>query len=308
MVETLAECFAAARANLRRVVLPEGEDPRIRAAAERLAAEGLATPVLIGAAAPGCETVDPATDPRREALAGLVAARRARMTPAMAARLVAKPLYFGGALVAAGEAAAMVAGAANPTRRVIEAGMMTVGPAEGVETPSSFFLMALADRALVFADCALNVEPTAAELADIAVASARSAEGLLGAARVALLSYSTGASGAGPRVEKVAEAVRLARSRVPALAIDGPFQADAALNAGIAAKKGAEGAVAGQANVLVFPDLDSGNIAYKLVQELAHAQAIGPMLQGFDRPVADLSRGATVEDIVAVAVVALSMG
>ncbi len=307
-MQILAKCLEAARANLRPIVLPEGGDPRIREAAGRLAAEGIARPVLIGAEAPGCETIDPARDPRSAALADRLAARRARLTPAMAARLLARPLYFAGALVASGEAAAMVAGAASPTRRVIEAGMMTVGLAEGVATPSSFFLMALPDRALIFADCALNVEPTAGELAAIAVASGRSAAKLMGEARVALLSYSTLGSGTGAGVEKVAEAVRLAREAAPDLAIDGEFQADAALNAGIAAKKHAAGPVAGQANVLVFPDLHSGNIAYKLVQELAGAQAIGPMLQGFARPVADLSRGATVEDIVAVAAVTLAMG
>lgn len=307
-MQILADCREAARANLRRIVLPEGEEPRIRAAAGRLAAEGLAIPVLIGGAAPGCETVDPANDPRRGELAALVAARRARMTEGMAARLLAKPLYFGGALVAAGHAAAMVAGAASPTRRVIEAGMMTVGPATGVAVPSSFFLMLVGGRALVFADCALNLDPSASELADIAVASGRSAARLLGAARVAMLSYSTTGSGAGPSVAKVVEATRLARERAPDLAIDGEFQADAALNPGVAAKKGAGGAVAGQANVLVFPDLNSGNIAYKLVQELAGAQAVGPFLQGFARPVCDLSRGATVDDIVAAAVVTLAMG
>jgi len=307
-MQILADCREAARANLRRIVLPEGEEPRIRAAAGRLAAEGLAIPVLIGAEAPGCETVDPGSDPRRDELAALVAARRERMTAGMAARLLAKPLYFGGALVAAGHAAAMVAGAANPTRRVIEAGMMTVGPAEGVAVPSSFFLMLVGGRALVFADCALNVDPSAGELADIAVASGRSAARLLGAARVAMLSYSTKGSGAGPSVAKVAEATRLARERAPELAIDGELQADAALNGAIAAKKGAGGPVAGQANVLVFPDLNSGNIAYKLTQELAGAQAVGPFLQGFARPVCDLSRGATVDDIVAAAVVTLAMG
>ncbi|HSF95633.1 MAG TPA: phosphate acyltransferase [Thermohalobaculum sp.] len=311
-MQILTHCREAARANFRRVVMPEGADPRIRAAAERLAGEGLALPVLIGAEVQGCETVDPASDPRAGELAALVAARRERMSARMAARLLAKPLYFGAALVAGGHAAAMVAGAANPTRRVIEAGMMTVGPAEGVATPSSFFLMVLRERALVFADCALNVEPSAAELADIAVASGRSAARLLGAARVAMLSYSTAGSGAGASVDKVREAVALAKAAAPELApgieIDGEFQADTALNAAIAAKKGAGGGVAGQANVLVFPDLNSGNIAYKLVQELAGAQAVGPFLQGFARPVCDLSRGATVEDIVAAAVVTLALG
>jgi phosphate acetyltransferase len=288
--------------------MPEGAEPRVLAAAARLAGEGLAIPVLIGSQAPGCETVDPAADPRRGELAALVAARREKMSAAMAARLLAKPLYFGAALVAAGHAAAMVAGAASPTRRVIEAGMMTVGLAAGVAVPSSFFLMVLEGRALVFADCALNVAPSADELADIAVASGRSAERLLGAARVAMLSYSTLGSGAGASVDKVRAAVRLARERAPGLAIDGEFQADAALNAGIATRKGAGGDVAGRANVLVFPDLDSGNIAYKLVRELAGAQAVGPFLQGFARPVCDLSRGATVDDIVAAAVVTLALG
>jgi len=307
-MDILARCIETARANSRKVVLPEGEDPRIREAAGRLAAEGIARPVLIGAEVAGCETVDPATDPRREALAALVAARRARMTPAMAARLLARPLPFAGALLAAGEAAAMVAGAANPTRRVIEAGLMTVGPGPGVATPSSFFLMVLPEgRALVFADCALNVDPDAEALADIALASAATAERLLGAARVALLSYSTLGSGAGAGVEKVREAVRIAGERAPGLAIAGELQADAALNPEIAERKSAAGPVAGQANVLVFPGLDAANIGYKLVQELAGAQAIGPFLQGFARPVSDLSRGATVEDIVAAVAVTLAL-
>lgn len=302
----LENAIRVAKAAGGRLVMPEGGDPRVQQAAARLAAE-VAHVTLIGGAAPGCESVDPATDPRRATLAAALAAKRERMTPAMAGRLLARPAYFAGALVAAGEADAMVAGAATPTRRIIEAGAMTIGLAEGVATPSSFFVMLLRGRPIVFADCALNVAPDAGQLADIAIASARSAAALLGEARVAMLSFSTLGSGAGSEVDRVREAVAIARTRAPALAIDGEFQADTALNAAIAGRKGAGGPVAGQANVLVFPSLEAGNIAYKLVQELAGAQAVGPFLQGFARPVCDLSRGASVNDIVAAGAVVLAM-
>lgn len=303
----LEASFAAAKARNGTIVLPEGDDPVVQQAAARLVSEGLARVLLIGGVVDGCETLEPEGDPRREALAALIAARRAKMKPSMAMRLLDKPAYFAGALVAAGHADAMVAGARTPTRRIIEAGSMTVGLAEGVETPSSFFLMALPDRALIFADCALNVAPDAGQLADIAIASARSAEALLGTARVAMLSFSTLGSGAGAEVDRVRQALEIANARAPELSIGGEFQADTALNAAIAARKGADGPVAGQANVLIFPSLEAGNIAYKLVQELAGAQAVGPFLQGFARPVCDLSRGARADDIVAAAAVTLSM-
>ena len=275
--------YEAARRRKARVVFPELGEPRVAGAVERLAAEELCVPVELGAVS-------------EAQVAALVAARG--MKEAMARRLLGKPLYQAAAMVAAGEADAMVAGADSPTRRVIEAAGMCIGLAEGVATPRSFFVMLFADgREMVFADCAVNVSPDAAALADIARASAGSAAALLGQARVAMLSYSTGTSGAGTSVERVRAAAELS-------GFAGPVQADAALNAGIAAKKGIGG---GDANVLIFPDLDAGNIAYKLCQELAGAQALGPFLQGFRRPVCDLSRGASVADIVDACAVTAAM-
>lgn len=282
LIETLCD---AARADPVRVVFPEAGEPRIAQAMARLRDDGLCIPVT---------PPDTASD---AALQALIAARGVKEP--IARRMLAKPLYRAAAMVAAGEAAAMVAGVATPTRRVIEAAALAIGLRDGVRLPSSFFLMRFPDgRQMVWADCGLNVDPTAEDLADIARASAASATALLGTARVALLSFSTGGSGAGPSVDKVRTAAEMT-------GFAGPLQADAALNPAIAAKKGVTGGVA---NVLVFPDLDSGNIAYKLAQELAGAQALGPILQGFRRPVCDLSRGATAEDIVAATVVTLALG
>lgn len=308
----LDDIFHKARAMPGRVILPEGDDPRIVAAAGRIAAEGLGTPLLLGARAPlppGVEALDPGTIDRAPLVAAILAGRP-QTRPGVAERMLAKPIYLAAAIVAAGQADALVAGAATPTRRVIEAAALTIGMAPGVATPSSFFAMLLPGRTpLFFADCALTVAPDAHALADIAVATGRSAAALTGEEpRVAFLSFSTHASGAGPSVDKVRAAVTIARTKAPGMAMDGPLQADAALDALVAAKKGASGNVAGAANVLIFPDLDSGNIAYKLVQALAGAQAVGPFLQGFARPVCDLSRGATVADIVAAAAVTRVLG
>lgn len=309
-----------------RVVLPEGEDQRVLAAARRLIDRHGVTAMVIGSAAAleeaaraagvsmaGIEQVDAAVDPRRLAYAGALAASRPSLKPAMAARLVQKPLYFAGAALRQGEVHAMVAGAANPTRRVIEAALMTVGLADGIETPSSYFLMRCphalgGERTVLFADCAVNADPSVGELADIAIASAASARRILSRApRVALVSFSTHGSAAHPRIDKVTAALAEVRRRAPDIIIDGELQVDAALSLAVAAKKvKGESAVAGQADVLVFPDLDAGNIAYKAVQYLGGATATGPFLQGFARPVSDLSRGASVDDIVATCLMLLA--
>ncbi|MGC5377935.1 phosphate acetyltransferase [Micromonospora sp. DT68] len=302
-----------ARANRRRLVLPEGTEERILRAAEILLRRGVADLTLLGRPddiarrtrelgidLTGADVVDPVSSPWRDEFAAEYAKLRAHrgVTVELAYDVVAQANYFGTLMVATGHADGMISGATHTTAATIRPAFEIIRTVPDVSVASSVFFMLLADRVLVYGDCAVNRDPDAAQLADIAISSADTAARFGIEPRVAMLSYSTGSSGAGADVEKVATATELVRERRPDLLVEGPIQYDAAIDPAVAATKLPGSPVAGKATVFIFPDLNTGNNTYKAVQRSAGAVAVGPVMQGLRRPVNDLSRGATVPDIV----------
>ena len=308
-----ADLIERARADRKRIVLPEPDDDRVLQAAAQVLAAGIADITFVGdadyvakrsgelgldlSAAQVVSVDDPAYLERYAEEFARLRAKKG-VTLEQARKKVTDVSYFGTMMVHMGDADGMVSGAAHTTAHTIVPSFQIIKTAPGVSVVSSIFLMAMKDRVWAFGDCAVNPNPTPEQLADIAVTSARTAAQFGVTPRVAMLSYSTGTSGSGPDVDVVVEATRLAREKAPELAIEGPIQFDAAVDAAVASKKLPGSDVAGKATVFVFPSLEAGNIGYKAVQRSSGAVAVGPVLQGLNKPVNDLSRGALVEDIV----------
>lgn len=319
-MDLMQDIIARAKANKQRIVLPEGTEERTLKAADRLLADGVAEIILIGnlseiqtmAAGSGLNhiskavIVDPKNHEKKETYTQLLFELRQKkgMTMEKAAVLVEDPLFLACLMIKNGDADGEIAGAQNTTGNVLRPALQIVKTAPGISCVSGAFLMFLKDKSygddgiMVFADCAVMPNPTAPELAQIAISTAQTTRAIVGKEpRVAMLSFSTKGSASNEMVDKVVEATRIAKEMEPTLKIDGELQADAAIVASVASQKAPNSEIAGKANVLVFPTLEVGNIAYKLVQRLAGAEAVGPILQGMAAPVNDLSRGCSVDDI-----------
>ena len=312
MSDFLNRMKAAAKADKKTIVLPEGEDQRTIDAARQIVAEDLADLVILGNPdeidVAGVTVIDPATAEKRQAYAdALYELRKAKgMTPEQAYEQVADATYFGTMMIKCGDADGLVSGACHSTANTLRPALQILKTAPGTKLVSSFFIMCTPteygeEGTLLFADCGLNIAPDADQLSEIAISSAATWKSLMSDEPVvAMLSYSTMGSAGGDTAEKVQEATRLAKEKAPELALDGDLQLDAALEASVGLLKAPDSKVPGNANILVFPDLAAGNIGYKLVQRFAKAEAYGPVLQGIARPVNDLSRGCSAEDIVGV--------
>ena len=314
MSEFLDRMKAAAKSNKKTIVLPEGEDPRTIEAAKKIVEEDLANLVILGDPStidvPGVTVIDPRTAERKQAYAEKFAELRAKkgVTLPEALEQMNDATYFGTMMVKMGDADGLVSGACHSTANTLRPALQILKTAPGTKLVSAFFIMCTkspefgADGTLLFADCGLNINPNADELSEIALASAESWKAFMPGVepKVAMLSFSTMGSAKGDVPTKVQEAVKLANEKNPELALDGDLQLDAALVQSVADLKAPNSTVAGNANILVFPDLEAGNIGYKLVQRFGGAEAYGPVLQGFAKPVNDLSRGCSADDIVGV--------
>ena len=314
MSDFLDRMKAAAKADKKTIVLPEGEDPRTIEAAKKIVEEDLANLVILGDPAqidvPGVTVIDPATAEQHEAYAAKFAELRAKkgVTIEQAREQMNDATYFGTMMVKMGDADGLVSGACHSTANTLRPALQILKTAPGTKLVSAFFIMCTktpeygAEGTLLFADCGLNINPTADELSEIALASAESWKAFMPGVdpKVAMLSFSTKGSAKGDVPTKVQEATKLANEKNPELALDGDLQLDAALVQSVADLKAPGSTVAGNANILVFPDLEAGNIGYKLVQRFGGAEAYGPVLQGIAKPVNDLSRGCSADDIVGV--------
>ncbi|TFE04199.1 phosphate acetyltransferase [Jeotgalibacillus salarius] len=301
----------------RRIVFPEGSDERILRAASRLAAENILTPVLVGnpnaivekaneanVILDGCDILDPSSYPEFDALvSSFVERRKGKATEEDARNILLDENYFGTMLVYTNRADGLVSGAAHSTADTVRPALQIIKTKEGIKKTSGVFIMVRDDEKYVFADCAINISPDSNDLAEIALESAKTAEMFDIDPRVAMLSFSTKGSAKSPETEKVTDAIQIAKEANPKLTLDGEFQFDAAFVPSVAKSKAPDSEIQGDANVFVFPSLEAGNIGYKIAQRLGGFEAVGPILQGLNAPVNDLSRGCNEEDVYKLALI-----